>query len=308
MSMVAITVEIQRLYSFSLGIFQMPKSLYDYFPSSSCFIGNTGVFFGAFLGPIFAILVFNAVIFVIVVVVLLRHSMNRRGRTKEQMSTAKAIHLLIGIMGVMVLFGLTWVLAALTISGASLVFQIPFAAFNSLQGFFLFLFFCVFSEDARDFWRQVFSCGHYKSGSSSYPLHPKVASCAVSTSKLGRLRTLPTALEHSTLGASGAGEHHSSEVDTPLSFANHVAAEMELSITNSPTSEQVSTEGRKRSLSIFPTQTGVKEFELRLEDPPTVTSTDALKYRQKCEPSLSQGTHEMETYDLDFDENSSTEF
>ena len=46
------------------------------------------------------------------------------------MSTAKAIHLLIGIMGVMVLFGLTWVLAALTISEASLVFQIPFAAFN----------------------------------------------------------------------------------------------------------------------------------------------------------------------------------
>ena len=156
--MVAITVEIQRLYSFSLGIFQMPKSLYDYFPSSSCFIGNTGVFFGAFLGPIFAILVFNAVIFVIVVVVLLRHSRNRRGRTKEQMSTAKAIHLLIGIMGVMVLFGLTWVLAALTISEASLVFQILFAAFNSLQGFFLFLFFCVFHEDAQNFWKQVFSC------------------------------------------------------------------------------------------------------------------------------------------------------
>jgi len=228
------------------------------------------------------------------------------------MSTAKAIRLLISIMGVMVLFGMTWVLAALTISEASLVFQIPFAAFNSLQGFFLFLFFCVFNEDARNFWRQVFSCGHYKSGSSSYPLHPRVASSAVSTSKLGGLRTLPTALEHSTLGASGAGEQHSSEVDTPLQFANPVVAEKELPITNSPTSEQVSTEGQKRSLSIFetpyfPTQTGVNEFELQLEDPPAVTSTDALKYRQKCEPSQSQGTQEMETYELDFDEDNSTE-
>jgi len=84
--------------------------------------------------------------------------MNRRGRTNEQMSTAKAIRLLISIMGVMVLFGLTWVFAALTISEASVVFQILFAAFNSLQGFFLFLFFCVFNEDAQNFWRQVFSC------------------------------------------------------------------------------------------------------------------------------------------------------
>jgi len=74
------------------------------------------------------------------------------------MSTAKAIRLLISIMGVMVLFGLTWVFAALTISEASVVFQILFAAFNSLQGFFLFLFFCVFNEDAQNFWRQVFSC------------------------------------------------------------------------------------------------------------------------------------------------------
>ena len=151
----------------------------------------------------------------------------------------------------------------------------------------------------------------YKSGSSSYPLQPKCASSAVSTSKLGELHTLPTAQEHSTLGASGAGEHHSSEVDTSLSFANPIAAE-ELPITNSPPVEQVSTAGQKRSLSIFetpyvPTQTGVKEFELHLEDPPAVTSTDALKYRQKCEPSLSQGTQEMETYELDFDENSSTE-
>jgi len=215
------------------------------------------------------------------------------------MSTAKAIRLLISIMGVMVLFGLTWALAALTISEASLVFQIPFAAFNSLQGFFLFLFFCVFSEDARNFWRQVFSCGHYKSGSSFYPLHPKVASSAVSTSELGGLHTLPTALEHSTLGASGTGEHRSSEVDTPLPFANPVAAEKDLPITNSPTSEQVSTKGQKR--------TGVKEFEPHLEDPPAVTSTDTLKYRQKCEPFLSLATQEIETYELDFDENNSTE-
>ena len=282
----------------------------DYSPSSSCFIGNIAVFFGAFLGPIFAVLLFNAVIFVIVVVVLLRHTMNSRGRVKEQMSKAKAIRLLISIMGVMFLFGLTWGLAALTISEASLVFQILFAVFNSLQGFFIFLFFCVLSKDARDFWRQVFSCGHCKPGLSSHPSRPKVSSSADNTLKQGGPDTLRTTLGHSTLGASTAGEYHSSELDTSVSFANPIVVEKELPNTNPPTYEPVkktTTEGRLRSVSIFenpyvesPTQTDVKEFELQYKGPPA----DALKYRSKREPAQSQDT---ETYEIDFDETTSTE-
>jgi len=242
--------------------------------------------------------------------------MNSRGRVKEQMSKAKAIRLLISIMGVMVLFGLTWVLAALTISEASLVFQILFAVFNSLQGFFIFLFFCVFSKDARDFWRLLLSCGHYKSGSSSYPSRPKVTSSADATSKQGGIRTLPTTLGHSTLGASTVGEYRSSEIDTSVSFANPIVAD-ELPNTNSPTYEEVqktNTEGRKRSVSIFenryvelPTQTGIKEFQLHYKGPPAVTNTDALKYCWKREPGQSQGAQETETYELDFDENNTTE-
>ena len=35
--------------------------------------------------------------------------------------------------------------------------------FNSLQGFFYFLFFCVFSEEAHESWKEILSCGRYKS-------------------------------------------------------------------------------------------------------------------------------------------------
>ena len=55
----------------------------------------------------------------------------------------------------MVLFGLTWVFAAFTVNDASIAFQFLFAIFNSLQGFFIFLFYCVVSRDARMLWVSV---------------------------------------------------------------------------------------------------------------------------------------------------------
>ena len=137
---------------------------------NSCFIGDVRVFFGAFLGPIFAVLLFNLIMYIIVIVVLIRHSRNKLGKAvsdKKQRKTT--IRLAISLLGVMILFGLTWVLGAFTISEASLTFQILFAVFNSLQGFFIFIFFCVLSPDVRQLWLETISCGRYvKSKPSSY--------------------------------------------------------------------------------------------------------------------------------------------
>ena len=66
---------------------------------------------------------------------------------------------MISIMGVMALFGLTWVFGALTVREASTAFQFLFAIFNSLQGFFIFLFFCVFGKEGRELWLQMLCCG-----------------------------------------------------------------------------------------------------------------------------------------------------
>ena len=77
---------------------------------------------------------------------------------------------MISISGVMFLFGLTWLFAILTFSAPGLreTFQALFTVFNSFQGFFIFLFFCVFSKEAREYWREVLSCGRY----TSQFLHP----------------------------------------------------------------------------------------------------------------------------------------
>ena len=162
--------------------------------SSSCFIFDPAVFFGAFLGPIFAILLFNSVIFIMVIKILIKHTWNAHGHTKKQLNKKVAIKLLMSIASVMFLFGLTWLFGALTVTGfgdsrASIAFQVLFVILNAFQGFFIFLFFCVFSKDARDSWLELFSCGHYQSKSLHRSQTRYASSRSNSTRKVKTTRT-----------------------------------------------------------------------------------------------------------------------
>ena len=122
------------------------------------------MFFGAFLGPIFAVMLFNLVIFIWVIVILVKHTRGKIERSSEKMSTKTALRLLMSISGVMFLFGLTWLFAALTIGGVlGSIFQILFTVFVSFQGLYIFLFFVILNTEARESWRELLSCGRYKS-------------------------------------------------------------------------------------------------------------------------------------------------
>ncbi len=65
------------------------------------------------------------------------------------------------------MFGLSWFFGALTVVDAHQAFQWLFVIFNSLQGFFLFIFFCVVGKDARAEWLNVLRCGRKKAMKSS---------------------------------------------------------------------------------------------------------------------------------------------
>ena len=113
---------------------------------SSCFINNTGVFFAAFLGPMLLVLSFNMIIFIVVIVILVRHQLRR---SKEHNRKFGTLQLMINVSSIAFLFGLTWIFGALTVVNAKQVFQIAFALTNSFQGFFIFIFFCVLNSDVR---------------------------------------------------------------------------------------------------------------------------------------------------------------
>ena len=112
----------------------------------SCFINNTTAFFAAFLGPILLILLFNMIIFVLVIVTLVRHQWRL---SKEYNRKFDAVKLLINVASIVFLFGLTWIFGALTVVNANQAFQIVFALSNSFQGFLIFIFFCVLNTDVR---------------------------------------------------------------------------------------------------------------------------------------------------------------
>ena len=112
------------------------------------------MFFGAFLGPIFAVLLFNTFIFITIIMTLIKHKRNKTGQVRDKSHDKSNIRLFLSLIGIMFLFGLTWVFAAFTVRGASVVFQIIFAVCNSFQGFFIFLFFCALSRDVHQLWMQ----------------------------------------------------------------------------------------------------------------------------------------------------------
>ena len=119
----------------------------------SCFISDTIVFFVTFLAPIFALLLFNVVMFILAVRVLVIHSMKKKKSVKSTIKT------MISIVGIMVMFGLTWLFGALTVREASTAFQYLFVIFNGFQGFFFFIFNCLISKDGREFWTNaIVSC------------------------------------------------------------------------------------------------------------------------------------------------------
>ena len=124
----------------------------------SCFLSHPGAFWGAFLAPLLAILVFNAVVFVCVITVLIKHVRSSAKLKNTNISKKEMIRLTFSIGGVMCLFGLTWLFAILTFSVTGLreAFQILFTIFNSFQGLFIFLFICVMSSDVREEWKGVF--------------------------------------------------------------------------------------------------------------------------------------------------------
>ena len=129
----------------------------------SCFLSHIGALAGAFLAPIFVIIVFNVIFFIWVIVVVIRHAKKKANRMKQSVSNKEILRILFGISGVLFLFGLTWGFFILTFSvpGLQETFQILFTVFNSLQGFFIFAF--ILFTKGFGYWKALLSCKKYKS-------------------------------------------------------------------------------------------------------------------------------------------------
>eukprot|EP00057_Strongylocentrotus_purpuratus_P008514 XP_011662988.1 PREDICTED: G-protein coupled receptor 126-like [Strongylocentrotus purpuratus] len=108
---------------------------------------------GGVLVPLAILILYDALIFALVMRRLTRKVAGKQITKPKYIERLRRLH---NAMALIVLMGLTWGVGYLTsIQVASLAFQIIFIILNSLQGVYLFLFYCLRNPIARTHWRNL---------------------------------------------------------------------------------------------------------------------------------------------------------
>ncbi|XP_065192187.1 uncharacterized protein LOC135823264 [Sycon ciliatum] len=107
-----------------------------------CFVTGTPFFAGVY-GPVAAMLVFNGVVYGLVLRVLWRRKKGANLRKNDKKENARRAKQTRASISLCFLLGVTWIIGLFMISTGSVVLQWIFTVTNSLQGFALFFFYTV---------------------------------------------------------------------------------------------------------------------------------------------------------------------
>ena len=110
-------------------------------------------FYGAFFAPVMFVIFVNLVVFGIIM-----YKLNSRPDSSLGRDRGAKIRRLKQAVGIMILVGVTWIFGALAISRVRLIFQYIFVFFNSIQGFCIFVFYCLSQKNVRDSWKALLTC------------------------------------------------------------------------------------------------------------------------------------------------------
>ncbi|XP_078573507.1 adhesion G-protein coupled receptor G7-like [Branchiostoma floridae x Branchiostoma japonicum] len=125
-----------------------PNEQETYRSTEFCWLQGNQLYFG-FLLPAGLVLLFNTIVYIVVISKLVCGK--NEGRVVDHKSGGTKQNLRIA-MAVMVLVGLTWVFGFFMISDGRIVFSYLFCIFNSLQGFFIFIFHTLRQKEVQNLW------------------------------------------------------------------------------------------------------------------------------------------------------------
>ncbi|NXY84507.1 AGRG2 protein, partial [Alcedo cyanopectus] len=129
-------------------------------PDEFCWIKNRVVFYVTAVGYFSLIFLINISMFIVVLIQLCR--IKKKKQLGAQRKTI--IQDLRSVAGLTFLLGITWGFAFFTVNE---VFTYLFTIFNTLQGFFIFIFYCVTKENVRKQWRRYLCCGKFRLAENS---------------------------------------------------------------------------------------------------------------------------------------------
>ncbi|XP_052334704.1 adhesion G-protein coupled receptor D1-like isoform X2 [Oncorhynchus keta] len=127
-------------------VVSMTSALDSYGEVGNCWLSLKNGAIWAFVAPALFVIVVNIVILISVTRIISRISSENykvHGDANAVKLTAKAVAVLLPILGI------SWIFGVLAINNHALMFQYMFAVFNSLQGFFIFLFHCLLNSEVR---------------------------------------------------------------------------------------------------------------------------------------------------------------
>ncbi|KAF7278827.1 latrophilin Cirl-like isoform X4 [Rhynchophorus ferrugineus] len=133
-----------------------------------CWIRSDNYFIFSFAAPVFIVLMLNLIFLTIAIVKMCKHasasvSMKNKEHSRLASTSGKeenALRMkfdltwLKGACCLVFLLGLTWIFGFLYINKETVTFAYLFTIFNSLQGFFIFLFHCLQNEKVRKEYRK----------------------------------------------------------------------------------------------------------------------------------------------------------
>ncbi|XP_039073066.1 adhesion G-protein coupled receptor G4 [Hyaena hyaena] len=140
------------------------KDLYGPLSSTTpfCWIKDDSIFYASVVAYFCLVFLMNLCMFCTVLTQL--NSMNPQSqRTRRRMIFRD----LKGAMSLTFLLGLTWGFAFFAWGPVRIFFLYLFAIFNTLQGFLIFVFYCVMKESVRDQWQIHLCCGWSRLDNSS---------------------------------------------------------------------------------------------------------------------------------------------
>ncbi|XP_030621795.1 adhesion G-protein coupled receptor D1 [Chanos chanos] len=127
-------------------VVSMTSSLDSYGEVGNCWLSLKNGAIWAFVAPALFVIMVNIGILIAVTRIISRISAENykvHGDANSVKLTAKAVAVLLPILGI------SWIFGVLAVNDHSLLFQYMFAVFNSLQGFFIFLFHCLLNSEVR---------------------------------------------------------------------------------------------------------------------------------------------------------------
>nr|XP_021336868.1 adhesion G-protein coupled receptor G4 isoform X1 [Danio rerio] len=122
-----------------------------------CWFKNDVTFYVTVVSFAILIMVCNIIVFVVVLVQIHKMRVNKPSSSRKGF-----LHDLRVVASLTFLLGLTWILVFFGWGPAKTPLMYLFSILNSLQGFFIFLFYCLMKDNVRKQWRMHLCCGRFR--------------------------------------------------------------------------------------------------------------------------------------------------